>query len=179
MAHLQLVYAPNPIFKQKAQAVEMVDDEVRGLIDAMFATLYVERGIGLGANMVGVLKRIVVIDLQEGGKKTPLALVNPQITSKSEETQTYLEASLCFPGISADVTRPKAVTVKYLDYDGKPQQLEAEGFLATVVQHEMDYLDGKVFLDYVSRMKRDMLLKKMNKHMKLHPPHVHGVHCSH
>lgn len=166
MPALPLVYAPNPIFKQKASPVERVDDTIRQLIDNMFGTLYLEKGIGLGANMVGVLKRIIVLDMQEDGKRTPISFINPDIIARSEETQTFKEASLCFPGISAEITRPKDITVRYLDYQGNEQVLKASGFFATVIQHEVDYLDGKVFLDYLSKMKREMLLKKMEKHLK-------------
>lgn len=179
MKHLQLVYAPNPIFRQKALPVDKVDDEIRSLVDKMLATVYVEGAVGLGSNMVGVLKRIVVIDLQEGGARNPRIFINPEITWYSEEMQTFKEASLCFLGIDADVTRPKAIKMNYLDYDGKPQEIEAEGFLATVIQHEVDYLGGKIFLDYLSKLKRDTLMKKMEKHIKMHPPHIHGAGCRH
>jgi len=179
MNHLQLVYAPNKIFKEHAQPVERVDGEVRLLADKMLAILYVEGAIGLGANMVGLLKRIAVIDLQEDGVRNPRIFINPEIIWYSEETQVFEERSLCFPGIAAEVTRPKAIRLSYLDYDGKSCELEAEGFLATVIQHEVDYLDGKIFLDYLSKLKRDTLLKRMEKHMKMHPPHVHGAGCRH
>jgi peptide deformylase len=145
----------------------------------MFETLRIEHGIGLGANMVGVLKRIIVVKMQQETGLVSYAMVNPEILESSKETQTIEEASLSFPGIAANITRPKSITVRYLDYDGNPQTLAADGFLATVIQHEMDYLDGKVFLDYLSKMKRDMLLKKMEKHIKMHPPHVHTASCSH
>ena len=146
---------------------------------ACFKTLYIERGVGMGANMVGLLKQIVVIDLQEDGKRSPMAMINPEIIWRSEETQTYLESSLCYPGISADITRAKEIKVKYLDYDGKEQELVCEGFLSTVVQHEVDYLVGVVFLDYLSPMKRNMLMKKMQKFIKRNPPHIHSSGCSH
>ena len=106
-------------------------------------------------------------------------MVNPEITEISKETQTFEEASLSFPGISAKITRPKKIKVKYLDYEGRKQLLEADNFLSTVVQHEIDYLDGKIFLDYLSKMKRDMLINKMKKHIKNHPPHIHTSSCSH
>jgi len=119
----------------------------------------------MGANMIGVLKRIIVIDLQENGTRKPFAFINPEIIWRSEEMQTFQEASLCFPGISANIMRPNAIKVRYLDIDGNPQELEAKGYFATVIQHEIDYLDGKVFLDYLSPLKRNALLKKMQKHM--------------
>jgi len=177
MSFLQIIYAPNEIFTQKAQPVEEVDDEVRDVLQMMFKTLEIENGIGLGANMVGFLNRMIVVDWFDGGER--FAMVNPEITYKSEETQEFEEASLSFPGISAKITRPKKIKVKYLDEQGKEQSKEAEGFLATLIQHEIDYLDGVVFLDYLSKLKRERLLKKMDKHMKKYPPHIHGKHCNH
>lgn len=177
MPLLPLVYAPHPIFKKKAEPILHVDEGTRQLVDDMLQTMYVEKGVGLGANMVGILKRIAVVDIQKNGEPAPYRFINPEITWSSEETQTFEEASLSYPGISAEVTRPKAIKLAYLDYNGDSQTLEAEGFLATVIQHEVDYLNGTVFLDYLSKMKRDMLLKKMQKHMKQHPPHVHTGNC--
>ncbi|WP_394355811.1 peptide deformylase [Candidatus Trichorickettsia mobilis] len=177
--YLNLVYAPNDIFRQKAAIITIIDDNIRTLADQMLTTMYTERAIGLGANMVGVLKRIAVVDLQENGIRTPYILVNPEINWRSTDTQTFNESSLSFPGIAAEITRPKAIQMTYLDYHGIPQTLEAEGLLATVIQHEIDYLDGKIFLDYLSKMKQDLLLKKMIKYLKLNPPHIHGAHCHH
>jgi peptide deformylase len=176
---LQIVFAPNTIFKQIAQPVKEVTAEIRQIVDDMFHTLEHEKAVGIGANMVGILKRIAVVNLHPNGKSDPHCFINPEIIWHSEETQIFTEASLCFPGISAEITRSKAIKIKYLDYHGKEKQLEAEGFFATVIQHEIDYLNGKVFLDYLSKMKRDNLLKKMQKFIKQHPPHVHGEHCHH
>lgn len=166
MTKLSLLIAPDPIFSQHAAPVTQVDERIRQHIAEMFETLYRERGVGLGANMVGLLKRIIVIDLQENGVKTPLAMINPEIIAASQEMQSHEEASLSFPGIHATVTRPKAIEVCYLDEQGKEQSLHAEGWLATVIQHERDYLDGVVYLDYLSKMKRTMLMKKMLKQLK-------------
>jgi peptide deformylase len=179
MKALQIIYAPDPIFRKIATPVAQVNDEVRALVDAMFATMQVEQAVGLGANMVGVLQRIAVVDLAENGVSKPYCFINPKITWRSDEEQSFEEASLSFVGISAEISRAKAIKVKYLDYDGKEQELEADGFFASVIQHEMDYLDGKTFLDYLSKMKRDMLVKKMLKIKMLYPPHVHGAHCNH
>ena len=176
---LSLVYAPNKIFKQKAAEVSHVDDSIRAIATEMLGLMYAERAVGIGANMVGVLKRIAVVDIMEAGVKNPYILINPKITWKSNEMQTVREASLCFPGIDAMITRPNAIKVEYLDYDGKVSVLECHGFLATVIQHEMDYLDGVVFLDHLSKMKRDLLLSKMQKYIKNHPPHVHTASCKH
>ena len=163
MISLPLIIAPDPVFRMTAEPVNEVDDQTRAEVKAMFDTLYREQGVGLGANMVGLLKRIIVVDLQEEGKKAPLAMINPEITKLSGETQTFEEASLSFPGISANVTRPGSIDVAYLDTDGNSRSLEATGFLATVIQHEIDYLDGRTYLDHLSAVKRNMLLKKMAK----------------
>lgn len=163
MIFLPLVIAPDPVFRMTAEPVKVVDEETRAEVCAMFDTLYREQGVGLGANMVGLLKRIIVVDLQEGGKKAPLAMINPEITGTSEETQVFEEASLSFPGISARITRPNSIEVTYLDTDGRSQTLAATGFLATVIQHEIEYLDGRTYLDHLSTVKRNMLLKKMAK----------------
>lgn len=160
---LQLTIGPDPIFRKKAAPVAAVDDDIRATVDGMFDVLYREQGVGLGANMVGLLLRIIVIDLQEGGEKQPLAMINPEVTRKSEETQSFTEGSLSFPGISAEITRPSSIRVSYLDYDGHPQEMAAEGWLAQVIQHEVDYLDGKTYLDHLSATKRNMLLRKYKK----------------
>ena len=129
--------------------------------------------------MVGLLERIVVIHMWERDKLLTYSMVNPEIIEFSKETQVFEEASLSFPGISAKITRPKHIKVKYLDYNGNQQILEADNFLSTVIQHEIDYLDGKIFLDYLSKIKRDMLINKMKKYIKNHPPHIHTPFCSH
>jgi peptide deformylase len=179
MALLNIVYAPHPIFKERSQPVASVDEATRALVQDMFETLYHEEALGLSAPMVGIARRVAVIDVQEEGEKRPIALINPEITWRSDAMQSFSEASLSFPYISAEITRPAAIDVKFLDAQGQPQTLRAEGFLATVIQHEMDYFEGRTFLDHLSRMKRDILVKKMLKQLKLNPPHVHGEHCHH
>jgi peptide deformylase len=177
MALLPIVHAPHPIFREKAAPVGTVNAGVRQLVADMFETLYAERALGLSAPMLGIAKQIAVIDL-EGGK-APLCLIDPRITWRSDDLQTHEEASLSFPYISAEVTRPHAITVAYTDEQGAAQERTFEGFAATVVQHELDYFEGRTFLDHLSRMKRDMLRKKMQKLMRQDPPHVHGPHCNH
>lgn len=166
MAKLQLVYAPDPIFKRKSLKVTAFNDELKELTSEMLEVLYREKGIGLGANMVGVLQRIIVVDLQENGERTPLVCINPEIRSQSEETTTREEASLCFPGIRVEIERPTSIELDYQDIDGQTHTMKADGWLATVIQHEMEYLDGKTFLDNLSKLKRDRLIKKMLKDMK-------------
>jgi peptide deformylase len=168
MAVLQLVLGPDPLLKEIAAPVEAITDEIKTIVSDMFETLYERRGLGIGANMVGVLKRIVVIDLQEGGQKSPITCINPEIVWRGDHMETREEASLCFPGISAKVSRPDAIKLRFLDLDGETQEIAAEGWLATVLQHEIDYLDGKIYLDYLSKMKRDRLIKKMQKQIRGH-----------
>lgn len=163
MPALPLIIAPNPIFRKKALAVEAVNDEIRQLVSDMFLTLYAENGAGIGANMVGVLKQVIVIDLKEGGNNMPLAMINPKILEISDQTQIFTEASLSFPGIEADITRPAEISVHYLDEAGENRKQSAKGFLAAVIQHEMDYLEGRIFLDHLSRIKRESLLRKYKK----------------
>jgi len=169
MPALPLVIAPNPIFRKVAEPVLVVDAEVKQLIVDMFATVYAEKGLGIGANMVGVLRRVIVIDLQENGNRNPIAMINPEIIEASTEQQTFNEASLSYPGIDADITRPQEITVQYLDEEGQSQKLKASGFLATVIQHERDYLDGRVFLDHLSRIKREGLTRKYKKLLRQDP----------
>jgi peptide deformylase len=166
MPALPLCYAPDPIFKKKSVAVPFIDASVKETAHDMLETLYEERGVGMAATMVGILKRIIVIDLQEDGKRTPIVCINPEILAVSKETQSNNEASLCFPGISAEITRPEKVELRYMDLESQVHTLEATGWLAAIIQHEIEYLDGKTYLDNLSRMKRDRLLKKMIKGQK-------------
>lgn len=166
LPEIRLQIAPNPIFRQKAAPVKEIDSEIKHVVSSMYDIMYEHGAVGVGANMVGILKSIIVVDLQESAPRDPITMINPVITAKSQELQTFEEGSLSYPGIKAMVERPKKIEIEYLDINGKPNSMRAEGWLATVIQHEVDYLDGKVFLDYVSPMKRKMLLKKMEKHIK-------------
>ena len=179
MAVLNFIIAPNPIFKQKAKPVAEVNDNIRKVANDMLDTIYHEGALGIGANMVGVEHKIAVIDLRENNIRNPIVLINPEITQYSEETESADEGSFSFPGITVSVPRATKVTVNYLDLEGKSQTLQAEGFLARVVQHEVDYLYGKTFLDYTSPLKQSLLITKMLKYIKNNPPHVHGAHCHH
>lgn len=176
---LPIIQFPNPLLKQISKPVEKVDEDLRKFMDDMIATMYVDRGVGLAAVQVGVLKRVLVMDVSykieecDGhhhghhhdhiSNKKPIFLVNPEIIWSSQEKSIYCEGCLSFPEIRADIERPKLVKVKYLDYHGKEQILEADGLLATCVQHEIDHLNGITFVDYLSKLKREMLIKKMNK----------------
>ena len=170
MAVLPIYVAPHPVLKKVAEPVAGgVTDEIRTLIDDMFDTMYAAPGIGLAAPQVGVSQRILVLDVEqpdEGGKGKPMCFVNPEITWSSEEINVYQEGCLSVPGQFADVERPEKVRVKYLDYDGKEQEMEMDGLLATCIQHEMDHLNGILFVDHLSTLKRDMLLRKVKKWAK-------------
>ncbi len=176
---LSIIYAPHAIFKQKVKPVEVIDDVVRTTATNMLQLMYAEGAIGIAANMVGIDQQIVVLDLRENDQNHPYVMINPEIIEFSSITDEAEEGSISFPGISAIIKRPSEVTVKYLDLDNNEQVLKAEALLARVIQHEVDYLHGKVFLDHLSKLKRDMLMKKMTKYMKHHVPHVHGEHCNH
>ena len=163
MPDLALIHGYDPIFRKKAAPVAVVDDSVRASVARMFDILYAAGGTGLGANMVGSLERIAIVDLQPDGRRAPIALINPEIVWRSAEQQTFTEASLCFPGISAEVTRPASIRLTYQDIAGEQREMTAEGWLAQVIQHEVDYLDGILFPDRLSRVKRDMLMRKIKK----------------
>ncbi len=178
MAILPIVYAPHPVFKQKAKTVAKVDELICQLANDMVETMYFEKAVGLGANMLGIDQRIIVIDIKQANSKSYI-MINPEIIETSTETSEHEEASISFPGISAIIKRPSKIKVKYLDLDNKEQVLEADGFLARVILHENDYLNGITYLDHLSKMKRDLLTKKMIKYIKHNPPHVHGPHCNH
>jgi len=183
MAVLPLVIAPDPLLKCVSHPVEKVDDQIRQELDDMLETMYASGGIGLAAVQVGWLKRMLVVDVEqreEDGHRNPIFLINPEIVSNSEEPFKYKEGCLSFPDQYADVERPKEITVKYLDRNGKAQELQASGLLATCIQHEIDHLNGVVFVDHLSRLKRDTIMRKMEKAQKLglyH--HVHDEHCNH
>lgn len=179
MSILPIVIAPNNIFKTKANLVPNVTNEIQILLDNMLETMYANRAVGLGANMVGALHQCVVVDILENGQKKPIIMVNPVINITSSENQEFEEASLSFPGISALIARPKHIIVNYIDYNNNAAELKAEGFLSSVLQHEIDYLNGKVFLDYLTPLKRSFLLKKMEKFKKNHHHHVHTKDCKH
>ena len=179
MTVLNIVYAPNPIFRNKAKEVTQVYDHVKKIANDMLDTMYFEGAVGLGANMVGVDLAIIVLDLRENGKSNPYIMINPEIIDASVELVDLEESSISFPGISAIVPRPREIKVKYLDIENNEKILEANAFLARVILHEIDYLHGKVFLDYLSKLKQDMLIKKMIKFKKNYTPHVHGEHCHH
>jgi len=168
MTKLKVLTAPDPILKQKALPVESVDDGIRKLMDDMLVTMYEDNGVGLAANQVGVLKRILVIDFQnDPSVRTegfyPLYIVNPEIIEYSDEMVEADEACLSVPDQVIMVTRPKKIKIKYLDYNNHPQELEDDTWLARIIQHEMDHLNGKLIIDYLSNLKRYVMLRKLTK----------------
>jgi peptide deformylase len=158
---------PDPFLRQKSLKVEEVNDEVRSLMDDMLATMYNAPGIGLAAIQIGVPKRIIVMDLsRDEEKKNPLYFINPEIITNSDNDAIYEEGCLSVPGQFAEISRPDKCKVKYLDYHGKEKILEAKGLLATCIQHEIDHLEGILFIDYLSKLKKSMIVKKLSKQKK-------------
>tara|TARA_B110000495_G_C22612084_1_gene365251 strand:+ start:104 stop:625 length:522 start_codon:yes stop_codon:yes gene_type:complete len=162
----KILTEPDPFLRQKSENVDKVDKEVRKLIDDMLDTMYTAPGIGLAAIQVGVPKRIIVIDLSKEEEKNPLYFVNPKIILKSNTKATYEEGCLSVPGQFAEIDRPNQCLINYLDYNGKQQELNAEGLLATCIQHEMDHLEGILFIDYLSKLKKNFITKKLSKQKK-------------
>ena len=162
MAILHILEFPDPRLRTIAKAVERVDDDLRQLIDDMFETMYDAPGIGLAATQVNVHKRLVVMDLSED-KNEPLVFINPEFESLTDEVDQYQEGCLSVPGFYENVDRPQKVKIKALDRDGQPFELIAEGLLAVCIQHECDHLNGKLFVDYLSTLKRDRIKKKLEK----------------
>src|SRR5215813_3042173 len=168
MAIRPILTAPDPRLKAVSTNVDKVDDEIRKLIEDMTDSMYAADGIGLAAVQIGVPKRVIVIDLdQKEGKKNPRAYINPRILWASEETAVFEEGCLSVPEIWDDVERPARIKAEYLDRDGVKQTLDADGLLATCLQHEMDHLNGVLFIDHLSRLKRSMAIKKLTKAKKL------------
>ena len=166
MAIRKILTEPDPFLRQKSTDVEKVDNNIRKLMDDMLETMYDAPGIGLAAIQIGVPKRVIVIDLSRDEKKTPMYFVNPKIIVKSEINSTYEEGCLSVPGQFAEVDRPDKCHISYLDYNGQKQELKAEGVLATCIQHEMDYLEGILFIDYLSKLKKNFIVKKLSKQKK-------------
>lgn len=155
---------PDPVLREKAQEVKSVDKQIVSLMDNMLETMYANSGIGLAANQIGILKRIVVIDVSDSRDGTEaIFMANPVITWKSEETFKFCEGCLSVPEQRADVVRPQKIRVSFLDKKGAPQELEAEDLLSQCIQHEVDHLDGILFIDHLSKLKRDMIERKIEK----------------
>ena len=167
MAKLDIIIAPDPRLKLKCKPVAKVDAKVARLMDDMLETMYAAPGIGLAAPQVGVTQRIIVLDVaREDEKPAPIKMANPELVWVSDEDVTYNEGCLSLPEHYADVVRPKAIRVRYLDHQNEIRELEAEGLLATCIQHEMDHLDGVLFVDHITALKRNIILRKLLKAKK-------------
>jgi len=167
MTVLKLYTYPHKVLSQKCAKVEGVTNETRRLLDDMLETMYADKGVGLAAPQVGISKRIIVVDdkVGENGEPGPhpLYMVNPEIIEKSAETIFFNEGCLSIPGQCAEVERHARIKIKYLDYDGQEQVMDAEDYLAVILQHETDHLDGILYIDHLSRLKRNMIIKKLQK----------------
>ena len=169
MAILPVLTLPNPILKQHSSPIESVNDQIRKLMDDLVETMYDDNGVGLAAAQVGVLKRILVIDLQDDDDLErpkgfyPLFIANPDIIEKSNEMATAVEGCLSVPEQRIEVIRPASIKLKFVDYKNNPQELAAEGWLARAIQHEIDHLNGKLLVDYLSPIKRDVIMRKLTK----------------
>jgi peptide deformylase len=167
MALREILTVPNPVLKQVSQPVAAVDDDLRALMDDMLETMYAAPGIGLAAIQIGVPKRVVVMDLaREDEEKAPRYYVNPEILWASEETAPYEEGCLSVPEYFDEVERPAKVKLRYLNYQGETVEEDAEGLFAVCIQHEMDHLEGVLFIDHLSRLKREQAVKKVKKQAK-------------
>ena len=167
MTQRNIIIEPDTILRKKSETLEKVDNEVRELMDDMLETMYAAPGIGLAAVQVGILKRLIVIDIsKEKEKKNPLFLINPEIIFKSKNTSVYEEGCLSLPGYFAEIERPAECQIEYIDYEGKKKEMKANGLLATCIQHEVDHLNGILFIDYLSKLKKDMIIKKLVKQKK-------------
>ena len=166
-----ILILPDKRLRLKSEPVKAIDRSLRKLVDDMFETMYAAPGIGLAAIQLGVAQRVVIMDLaKKDDPKAPLVFINPEVTWKADERATYEEGCLSIPDYYEEVERPSAVRVKYLDRDGKPQEIEATGLLATCLQHEIDHTNGVLFIDYISKLKRSMVMKRFKKAVKRGEP---------
>lgn len=164
MAKLPIITLPDPILRQISAPIERVDDDLRRLVEDMFETMYAAPGVGLAAVQVGLPRRLLVLDAtEEGEERRPLAMINPEILALGEAKRSYEEGCLSIPDVRVEIERPASVRVRFLDLEGRPQELEADGLLATAIQHEIDHLDGRLIIDFLSRLKRDIIVRKFKK----------------
>ena len=167
MALRLILTEPNELLRQKSLPVDKVDAELQNLMNDMLDTMYAAPGIGLAAIQVGVPKRIIVLDISRNEEpKKPMFFINPEIVEKAKNNSTYEEGCLSVPGQFAEIERPESCHLKFLDYNGQPQEIKAEGMLATCIQHEIDHLEGILFIDYLSKLKKSMIVKKLSKQKK-------------
>jgi peptide deformylase len=171
MAKLEIITLPDPLLRKASAPVERIDAELLKLADDMLETMYEAPGVGLAAVQVAVPRRLVVLDTSKDEEaRSPLVLINPEIVSLGSETRLHEEGCLSIPDVRVEIERPSVVTVRYLDREGKRQELVADGLLATAVQHEVDHLNGKLIIDFLSRLKRDMIVRRFKKQAKAEAP---------
>ena len=164
MAIKPILKLPDPVLRKEAKPVERVDADLRRLMDDMLLTMYDAPGIGLAAPQIGISRRLIVMDpAKDEAPKTPLIMVNPEILARSEEIRVHEEGCLSIPDFTAEIERPAKTLVAYIDREGRKQEAELEGIWSTLVQHEIDHLNGVLFIDYLSRLKRDMVVRKFTK----------------
>jgi peptide deformylase len=165
MGKLDIIRLPDPILRKVSAPVERVDAELRKLAEDMLATMYAAPGVGLAAVQVGVPRRLIVLDTAKGDDDPPrpLVMVNPKIVALGSEMRQHEEGCLSIPDVRIEIERPGSVTVHFLDREGKPQELAAEGLLATAIQHEIDHLNGRLIIDFLSRLKRDIIVRRFKK----------------
>ena len=167
MALREIITEPSEILRKKSLPVDIVDEGLQQLMNDMLETMYAAPGIGLAAIQIGVPKRVIVLDItRKDEPKNPMYFVNPEVISKSQINSTYEEGCLSVPGQFAEIDRPDKCHIKYLDYYGKTKELKTEGMLATCIQHEIDHLEGILFIDYLSKLKKTMIVKKLSKQKK-------------
>ena len=167
MIKKKILTIPDPILRKISEPVKNVNQDIKNLLDDMLEAMYEAPGIGLAAVQIGVLKRAIVIDLSKDiRKKEPIFIVNPEIVSQSKNLVSYEEGCLSIPNQFAEVERPNSCKIKFLNYNGEKKELQAEGLLATCIQHDIDHLNGILFIDYLSKLKKDIIIKKVKKQKK-------------
>jgi peptide deformylase len=167
MAKLAIITLPDPILRKASLPIERVDNAVRKLADDMLATMYAAPGVGLAAVQVGVPRRLLVIDAAEKDEQPrPLIMINPHIVSLGAQMRTHEEGCLSIPDVRIEIERPGSLSVRYIDREGKWQEMQAAGLIATAIQHEIDHLNGKLIIDFLSRLKRDIIVRKFKKQAK-------------
>jgi peptide deformylase len=167
MAKLPIITIPDPLLRQVSARIETVDDDLRRLADNMLETMYAAPGVGLAAIQVGVPRRLIVLDAsEEEGVQDPMVLINPEIITLGEDRRIHEEGCLSIPDVRIEIERPASLQLRFLDREGQQKQIQAEGFLATVIQHEMDHLDGRMIIDFLSRLKREMIVRRFKKQAK-------------
>ena len=166
MSLKKIITVPNPLLKSISKPVDKINNDIKSLVDDMFETMYHAPGIGLAAVQIGIPLRIIVIDISKSDEKKPHFFINPNIVWHSDKTSTYEEGCLSIPNQFAEIERPESCRVEYLDLNNKKKEIEVSGLLSTCIQHEIDHLNGILFIDYLSKLKKNMIIKKVTKNIK-------------